>query len=455
MKKLSFRSLFALVLAAILATGTVFFTVTYFFQAEEWVTFPGSPHLYSGSNLSIGVVTDRDGTILLDATEDMTYAADAQTRASTLHLLGDREGFIYAPLLSHYADRMLSYNRINGLYTLEEITSTATLTISTAAQNAALRALNGRRGVVAVYNYETGEILCAVSSPTYDPDNIPNIEGDSTGTYKGVYVNRFFDATYTPGSIMKLLTTAAALEAVEDVEEQTFICPGTLIIAGQEVICEGTHNEIDLQRGLAVSCNCVFGELAVEVGADTLQSYAEQLGLVTRHTCDGNRSVAGTFDLSSANDGDLAWAGIGQYTDQVTAYAFLRFMGILGGGGEAAEPHFMASVTCGGKETYRAEPVSTGRLLKRVTADTMQELMRYNVEHIYGTDQFGSLTVCAKSGTAEVEGQPSNAMFAGFVAEEDCPLAFVVFLEEAGRGSTAAAPVAASVLAVCAAELGK
>lgn len=455
MKKITARAFFALALAAVLLLGTAAFTVSYFVHADEWVTFSGSPHVYSGTNLSSGIVTDRAGRLLLDATEGRTYSDDALTRKSTVHLLGDRYGYIYAPLLGHYADKMIGYDRINGLFRLREEEASAQLTISAAVQNAALQALDGRRGTVGVYNYETGEILCAVTAPSYDPDNVPDIENDTTDAYKGVYVNRFFDAAYTPGSIYKLLTAEAALETVDDILTQRFTCEGRTIIGGQSIVCEGVHGTIDLKNGLAYSCNCVFGDVAVQVGAETLEKYAEKAGLTGRLECDGNQSAAGRLDLSGADDGDTAWAGIGQYTDQVTAYAFMRFMGILGGGGEAAEPYLMASVKSGEKQTYAAKTRSTGRIFEAEAVETLTQMMRNNVTGVYGTWQFPDVAVCAKSGTAEIEGEQPNAMFAGFVADAEYPLAFVVFVENAGHGSTVAAPVAGQVLRVCIEEMQK
>ena len=455
MKKLAFRAYFALALAAVLTLGAVVFSITYFAKAGDWVTFSGSPHVYSGANLSVGYVDDRDGTRLLDATEGRVYAEDAQTRSSTMHLLGDRYGYIYAPLLGAYADKMIGYDKINGLYTLREEYSTATLSISASVQNAALEALAGRRGTIGVYNYETGEILCAVTAPSYDPDNMPDVENDTTGAYTGVYLNRFFDVTYTPGSIFKVLTSAAAIENIPDVGTRTFQCSGTSIIGGQKIVCEGTHGAISFRNGLAHSCNNVFGEIAAELGGKTLQKYAEKAGLTESLSCDGYHTAAGSVDLSDADDGDVAWAGIGQYTDQVSAYAFMRFMGIVAGGGEAAEPYLMSSIQKGETVTYTAARTSTGRVLKADTARTLAEMMRYNVEQVYGAWQFGELNVCAKSGTAEQEGQTANAMFAGFVQDESCPLAFVVFVENGGSGSAVAAPIAAKVLSVCAAELQK
>ena len=152
MKKVSARAFFALLLAGILLAGTVGFVISYFMNAGKWVTFSGSPHVYTGTNLNSGIVTDRDGTLLLDSTDGRVYSDNAATRASTMHLLGDRYGYVYAPLLGHFADRMIGYDVVNGLYKLREETATAQLTISANVQNVALQALAGRKGTVGVYN---------------------------------------------------------------------------------------------------------------------------------------------------------------------------------------------------------------------------------------------------------------------------------------------------------------
>lgn len=453
MKKLALRAYFALALAAVLAIGAFAFTISYFVKADDWVMFSGSPHVYSGANLSVGYVDDRDGTRLLDATDGRTYSDDAQTRAATMHLLGDRYGYIYAPLLGNFADKMIGYDKINGLYTLREEYSTAQLSISAEVQKAALEALNGRRGTIGVYNYQTGEILCAVTSPSYDPDNMPDVDSDTTGAYTGVYLNRFFDVTYTPGSIFKLVTAAAAIENILDIDSQSFQCNGSSIIGGQKIVCEGVHGTIDFKNGLAHSCNNVFGDIAVQVGGKTLERYAKKAGLTETLSCDGYTTAKGSVDLSGADDGDVAWAGIGQYTDQVNALTFMRAMGRIAGGGTGAEPYLMAKITRGEKTVYEAKTEMSSRALKAETAAKMTEYLRNNVATIYGDGQFSGLNVCAKSGTAEHEGETADAMFAGFCVDENCPLAFVVFVENGGSGSAVAAPIAAKVLQACAAAM--
>ena len=453
MKKVSGRAIFPLILAIVLLAGTVLLCVRYFAKADEWVTFSGSPHVYTGVNLDGGVVNDRDGTLLLDSTDGRTYSADAVTRTATMHLLGDRYGYIQAPLLGSFADDMIGFDKINGLYGAEGTEANAALTLSAAAQTAAYQALGNYHGTVGVYNYKTGEILCAVTSPSYDPDNMPDVDADTSGAYDGVYVNRFFQAAYTPGSIFKIVTLAAAIETVPDWENLTFTCEGKTIIGGQEIICEGVHGTITLKQALAHSCNVAFGELAGKVGTKALMEYAEKLGLSESFECDGIPVKAGTVDLKDADAGDLAWAGIGQYTDQVNALTFMRAMGRIAGGGTGAEPYLMAKITRGEKTAYEAKTETSSRALKAETAAKLTEYLRNNVATMYGDWQFGGLNVCAKSGTAEHEGETADAMFAGFCVDENCPLAFVVFVENGGSGSAVAAPIAAKVLQVCAAEL--
>ena len=455
MKKVSGRAIFPLILAIVLLAGTVLLCVRYFVKSGEWVTFSGSPHVYTGVNLDGGIVTDRDGTLLLDSTDGRTYSADAVTRTATMHLLGDRYGYIQAPLLGSFADDMIGFDKINGLYGAEGTEANAALTLSAAAQTAAYQALGNYHGTVGVYNYKTGEILCAVTSPSYDPDNMPDVDADTSGAYDGVYVNRFFQAAYTPGSIFKIVTLAAAIETVPDWENLTFTCEGKTIIGGQEIICEGVHGTITLKQALAHSCNVAFGELAGKVGTKALMEYAEKLGLSESFECDGIPVKAGTVDLKDADAGDLAWAGIGQYTDQVNALTFMRAMGRIAGGGTGAEPYLMAKITRGEKTAYEAKSETSSRALKAETAAKLTEYLRNNVATMYGDWQFGGLNVCAKSGTAEHEGETADAMFAGFCVDENCPLAFVVFVENGGSGSAVAAPIAAKVLQVCAAAINR
>ena len=92
--------------------------------------------------------------------------------------------------------------------------------------------------------------------------------------------------------------------------------------------------------------------------------------------------------------------------------------------------------------------------MSKETAQTLRDYMMNNVEEKYGSENFPGLVVCAKSGTAEVGGDKRpNAMFAGFVADEDYPLAFIVTVENGGYGATVCVPILSQVLASCKAAM--
>lgn len=450
MNRVARRAKFALVLAAVLLGGLVWFCADFLIHGSQWVVFSGSPHVYRGGNLDCGVVTDREGRVLLDMTNGRTYADDADLRRATIHILGDRYGNISAPALAEYSSQMVGYDLVNGIYTVNGKSGQASLTICAEAQLAALEGLNGRKGVVAVYNYKTGEILCMVSSPNYDPDNEPDIGEDTSGAYEGVYLNRFTQSAYVPGSIFKLVTTAAALEAIDDIEERTFYCEGTYDIGADTVVCEGYHGQVDLGQALTKSCNCAFAQLALELGPERLGAYARQFGITEPLEFDGITTASGSFDVSNAADVNVAWAAIGQYTDTVNPARFMTFMGQIAGGGKAAVPYLVDRVSSGPFSSYSARTKMTDAVMERETARRLAELMRDNVIYGYGDWNFPDISVCAKSGTAEVGGgREPNATFAGFAQDPDYPLAFVVVVENGGAGGATCAPIISDVLQAC------
>lgn len=438
----------------ILLFGMAFFLWEYVTEAQSWVAFSGSPHLYNNSNIGCGTISDRSGTILLDISTSRSYAEDKVTRKSTLHWLGDRKGFINAAAVSNYADEMAGYDRINGVYAASGEAGHAELTLSARVQNTALEALGDRKGTVAVYNYKTGEILCAVTTPTFDPDNMPDIEQDDSGTYDGVYLNRFVQSAYVPGSIFKIVTLATALENIPDIAEQSFQCRGKIEYGTEAVTCETAHGNQSLDRAFANSCNCAFAQIAEQLGKTKMVEAVKKYELTQPLSFDGITTARGNYNVEDTAMVTFAWSCIGQHSNLVNPARFMTYMGAIAGGGTAAEPYIMARVTNGEEITYEAEIKKTNRILSRETADAVKMYMRKNTEWVYGDWNFPNLKVCAKSGTSQLGGgQKSNAMFAGFVDSEEYPLAFMVVVENGGYGSHTCVPILSKVLGVCKAVL--
>lgn len=450
MNRVAHRTTIALLLVLVLLGGMAMFCVEYVTKGSDWVVFEGNPHLYNGGNIGTGVITDRDGTMLLSAMDEWTYSDDPMIRQSTIHWLGDRDGYISAPTVAYYAEEMAGYNLVNGLYAYSDGGGKAQMTLSAQLQKAALEAMGDYRGTVAVYNYETGEILCAVSTPNYDPDDVPDIDEDDSGAYEGVYLNRFTQVTYVPGSIFKVVTAATALERLNDARDITFECNGTYEMGADEIVCMRTHGSVDLEDALAVSCNCYFAQLSELLGPDSLQEYVDQFRITQPLDFDGITTAQGKFQIENAAPVETAWSAIGQHLDLVNPARFMTFMGVIAGGGKAAEPYVISQVSSGGHVKYRAKTTMTDRLMSEETAEELAELMRNNVTQIYGDGYFPGMSVCAKSGTAEVGGgKDPNATFAGFVTDEEYPLAFIAVVENGGSGSGTCVPIVSDVLIAC------
>jgi peptidoglycan glycosyltransferase len=435
MKKVKRRTMAVLVLIILIIAGMGLYLVKYFMSGAEWASSRVNGNAYSGGRLISGTVVDRNGVVLTTVKDGVrVYAEDSSVRRATLHIVGDKNGNIGTGALKVYSSKLLGYNPITGLYSFSDEGATVKLSIDSELNSVALAALDGRSGTVAVMNYETGEILCEVSTPTFDPENPPEIGNDDTS---GVYINRFLSSTFTPGSVYKLVTLAAAIENIDDLYEREFYCEGSLAIGNDNVVCTKAHGSLKIEDALAVSCNCVFAQLSMELGADTMEEYADRFGLTSSQSVDGIKTAAGNYDKSDA-DIDVAWSGVGQYNDLVNPAAMLRFVAAIANSGKAPDmTQLKSGIGIAGKE----------RLMSASTSEKISDIMNYCVSYTYGNENFPGLELYAKSGTAEVGGdsQP-NAWFVGFIKNTDHPLCFVVVIENGGWGSSAAGSVANKVL---------
>lgn len=450
MNRVISRVRITLLLILILTGGMALFLGEYFAKGEDWILFPGSPHVYNGNAVETGLITDRTDALLLDLSEGRVYSQSEAIRKALVHWTGDREGNVASPILSNYTEKLIAYDPVNGIYQYGAATTQVKLTLSARVQMAALEAMGDYKGTVAVYNYQTGEILCALSTPTFDPDVLPEAAQD------GMYLNRFIQSTYTPGSIFKIVTTAAALESIPDIQQQTFTCSGSISYGVDQVTCEQSHGTLMLKEAFARSCNCAFAQIADQLGGELLESYAEQFGITDQLTFDGFSTRAGSVTAEGEAPVQVAWSAIGQHKDLINPCSYLTFVGAVASGGNGIKPYVVSGITVGSSATYSASKAETGRIMSTETAQTLISFLRNNVENYYGDDSFPGLTVCAKSGTAEVGGtQKPNAMFAGFVADPEYPLAFIAAIEDGGYGRQICVPVLRQILDACKAEMDR
>lgn len=448
MRKIEQRLRLCTVLLLLFILGMCYFLFLYKRDSGKWYVQSFNKHLYSDSGeLLSGTIVDRNGVLLSTVNGNTrVYSYNPVVRKATLHVIGDSERKIGTGAVQTMREYMLSYDRLSGANSLSEQGNTVMLSVDSEACAAAYNAMGDAVGCVGVYNYKTGEILCLLSTPTFDPKNIPE-DLETSDKYDGVYVNRFLSSTFAPGSTFKTVTLQAALETLPDLENRTFVCEGTLRLGDNKINCTKAHGAQTLAEAYANSCNCVFASLAAELGGDILSDYTSQAGLTSSYRFSGCSTAKGTFELVSASTNQLGWAGVGLYHDLVNPCSLMVYMGAVANGGAAAVPTLLRSVTkADGTSVAVPDVHTTGALIQHATANKLASYMIYNVQNVYGAERFPNVRIGAKSGTIEQKTGLSNCWFAGFVDSEQYPYAFVVFMEQAGSGNRVAGAVAAAVL---------
>lgn len=457
MRITSKRALAIYALIGAFLVGVVFLIGGFVLNGETWALKRFNQHLFTGGSLtSAGTIYDTNGTILAQTKNgERVFNDSSRIRKATLHMVGDTAGYISTGIHTIFRSELTGYNLIDGVHRLKEDGegNNITLTLNADVCATALDALGDRKGTVGVYNYKTGEILCMVSSPTYDPERKPtDIDTDKTGKYDGIYLNRFLSGVYTPGSTFKTITAISAIDNIPDIFTQKFTCKGKMQTNGGVIYCneKSGHGTLTFEQALNKSCNVAFAQIALQLGAEKLTATAEQLGFNQAMQMDGINIAISKFDLSGADERGIGQAGLGQHTTLVNPYHMLTIMGAIANGGTPVPPYVVKSITTPGGLTLKKGSANTGEAyLSASTASKMVELMRSNTIHFYGDSRFPSgMQICGKTGTGEVGGDKApHAWFVGFSQNPATPYAFVVVVENGGSGYQQAIPIANKVLA--------
>lgn len=453
MKRVLRRSTLVLILTIAFIAGIGFFTAELILDARDWVAQPYNAHISGNGGLEqAGKILDRNGKVLAQTVDgNRVYNEDETVRRALLHTVGDNSLNISTAVQSKYRSVLTGYSLIWGLNMPQSmrISRDITLTVDADTCATAYNVLQsyGKKGACVVYNYQTGEVICSVSTYGYDPQAPPEITEDNESEYEGVYLDNVISSTYTPGSIFKIVTVAAAIENIPDLEERVWHCEGSEEIGGSDVTCVEVHGDIDINQAMAKSCNIVFAELAVELGPEKLTAMAEKMGINMSFDFDDVSTAEGVFDVSKATTNELGWSGIGQYNDKVNPMQMTIICGAIANGGTAVGPTYIKDGTGDLLSLIGLKNNKTYDLLNSSTAAKLDRMMRYTITDYYGDTLFGDLSVCAKTGTAEVgEEKAPNAWMVGYSQDANCPLAFACVVEDAGFGFEYAGPVAEAAM---------
>lgn len=360
------------------------------------------------------------------------------------------------------------------------------LTLDAGLQKVAMDALGQEAGAVVVLDLRDGGVLAMYSSPSYDPNLFLNrLSQDMVDRYLAnnltrPMVNRPIQGIYAPGSTFKLLVAIAALEKHVVTPQTVIYCAGKKNFYGRDFRCDKPtgHGGLSMVQAIAQSCDVYFYELASRMDIDDIYATAEKYGLTERTGLDlpqEKRTRIPSRDWKrKAVPKDPKWyagetisVGIGQGAVGVTPMGLARFYALLATRGKLLTPHLFYGFR--DDKTNTLEP-ATPPAFKDTPLDPKQwavldEGLREVV--LSGTASANpfvreiakAIPFSGKTGTAQVatfvdrahyarqaKNLKDHALFAGYAPSEHPQIAFAVVVENAGFGSTSAAPVAAKLV---------
>jgi penicillin-binding protein 2 len=343
-------------------------------------------------------------------------------------------------------------------------------TIDRTLQAAAQGALGNRSGAVVALDPRNGQVLAFASTPGFDPNSLigdvkPSTWQALSSDPRKPLLNRAIQGTYPPGSVFKLVTTAAALEAGGYTAESPFACGGIWYGLGwkwpKTCWLRSGHGRIDLVDGLAGSCDVVFYEIGkhfqeVDKGPKSLTQYAKGFGLGRPTGLEGFDEAAGIIpdeNWKALNlheiwyPGDTVNMAIGQGYILTTPIQMAVLIAAFANGGTLYQPQLALRIDgSGGVPETGYTPKALGRL--PVSTEHLQAIQKALLGATSGPRGTAKkafagfpLAVAGKTGTAENVAEEPHAWFAGYAPADNPQIAIAVLVEEAGEGSEAAAPI--------------
>lgn len=253
-----------------------------------------------------------------------------------------------------------------------------------------------------VMNPNTGEIVAMSSKPSFDLNNPPR---DNVAELLQNVKNLSIVDIYEPGSTFKVLTTATALEEKVTTPNEGFYDPGYRIVDGEKIKCWKLigHGQQTMTDGLCNSCNSVFVDLALRLGADTMYEYFEKYGFGSPLGVDFLGEASGILmDKESAKRVDLARMGFGQAIAVSPIQLITAICSVLNGG-NLLKPYFIKEVTdVNGKMVYHNQPTVLNKTISEGTSAQIREMLEKVVTKSNAINAFiPGYRVSGKTGTSQ------------------------------------------------------
>lgn len=287
------------------------------------------------------------------------------------------------------------------------------------------------RGTVIIQNPYTGEILAMASYPSYDPNRYGETETAN-------FLDPAISQQYEPGSIFKVITMAAGLDAEVMSPDKIYNDPGFITI-GERTIYNSQligYGEVEAQDALALSLNVVTAQVAVDIGTNQFYDYVRRFGFGSPTEVDLAGEVPGAIKVP----GDPMWSPSDLGTNSfgqgiaVTPLQMVNAVSALANGGKLMRPYVVAERVYDG-EVLVTQPTVIHTAIAPEYADQIADMMVHTVEIGNKKARVADYTVAGKSGTAQIPTvngylqDQVNSSFVGFAPAEEPAVVMLVRLE--------------------------
>jgi peptidoglycan glycosyltransferase len=420
------------------------------------------------------------GSIIVDGTE---IALSESSEGPLEYLRRYPEGPLYAAVTGYYSiiynnsgveraeheflsgsDPRLFGRRLADLFTgRDPAGGDVVLTLDPAVQRAAMSGLDGVTGAVVALDPSTGAVLGMASTPTYDPNLLSSHDPAAIRAYWAQLeetapdprLNRAIGDNYPPGSLFKVIVSAAALEdgltpqSVVPAPRELPLPQSNSVIPNFGGSACSPGDEQPLIDALTISCNTAFAQLGMDLGEDRVREMAEAFGMDgERFTTPLTVAPSGVGDIES--DAALAQTSIGQRDVRMTPLQAAMIAATVANGGVQMKPYLvdrlqapdLTVVDSTEPEEWR-EPIS-GEVARQLTEMMVSVVARGSGR----AAQIPGVQVAGKTGTAQVSPDvPDHTWFMGFAPADDPRIAVAVFVANGGgTGGEGSAPIARDVL---------
>lgn len=426
-----------------------------------------------------GVIVAADGTILAESVPspddprqfDRVYPEGpvfAHTVGYTSVIVGDGglEG-AFVDILRSRRDLTFS-DLVSAILGRELSPRSMRLTMDSGLQRLAYEALGDRSGAVVALDPSTGGILAMVSTPSFDPSALDGPDGaayweELLADPDRPLADRATRELFPPGSTFKTLVTAAAVDVGVAGPETTFDDPAEFQLPGSTATVSnfgggrcGDGTEVTLMRGFVRSCNTVFANLAIQVGASDIGIMAEALGFNQELEFPWEVATSSFLtDELAEDDAALGQSGLGERDVRATPLQMAMVAAAIANEGVVPEPYLIDEIfDADGNTVQHTQPSTLGRAMAPATATIVAQMMERVVTEGTGTAAtVPGVRVAGKTGTAQARDGQSYPWFIGFAPIDAPSIAIAVMFEpqpatgESDTGGRVAAPVAGTLIA--------